>query len=81
MTSAAKVAISLRAETFRALEATRKRLGRSRSAIVDEALRLWLDQQDLSAADRVYAEGYLRKPEGTNDATARAVVSTWDDWK
>lgn len=81
MTNAAKVAVSLSAETFRALEATRKRLGRSRSAIVDEALRRWLEQQELSAADRAYTEAYLRKPERVDEETARAAVASWDDWK
>lgn len=42
MSTVAKVAVSLPVETLRGLEAMRRRLGRSRSALVAQAIDEWL---------------------------------------
>jgi len=42
---------------------------RSRSSLIAEALREWLDRHDFESADRAYAQAYLRQPESI-DATA-----------
>lgn len=84
MKTVAKVAVSLPAKTLRSLDATRRRLGRSRSAIVAEAVEGWLaGQGEPSDEDRRYAQGYLRQPEATAEvaATAAAVTSTWEPWE
>jgi metal-responsive CopG/Arc/MetJ family transcriptional regulator len=84
MKNVAKVAVSLPAKTLRSLDATRKRLGRSRSAIVSQAVEEWLAAQgEPSDEDRRYAQAYLRQPESTAEvaATAAAATSTWEPWE
>ena len=84
--SAAKIAISLPAELYRALEGARRRTGKSRSAVVQEALREWLRRQVRGDLVREYEEGYRRSPEDAEEieaalATAVGLLSTdADDW-
>ncbi len=79
---ASKVTVSLPGETLVALERARRRLRKTRSAVVTEALAEWLKSQDVSDADRRYAEAYLRRPERnqTTEAMAAATVGEWDRW-
>lgn len=86
MKRVAKIAVSMPAETLRNLERARLRLGRSRSALVAEAVDAWLASSVVSAEDRRYAEGYLKHPERADElaesaAIAAAAVATWDPWK
>lgn len=84
MSNVAKVAVSLPAKTLRGLEAARRRLGRSRSAIVSQAIDEWLTAHaEPSDEDRRYAEAYLRRPENLGEvaATAAAATSTWEPWE
>jgi metal-responsive CopG/Arc/MetJ family transcriptional regulator len=78
----AKIAVSLPAATLRRLEVVRRRLGRSRSALVTEAIQAWLDRTEPSDEDRRYAEGYLKHPERSEEtsATAIAAVESWEPW-
>ena len=62
-TKAVKVAISLPKEDFKLLEAIRKRIGISRSALIDRAIRSWLAKQEEKEMVRQYIEGYKRHPE------------------
>ncbi len=84
--SAAKIAVSLPDELYRALEGVRRRTGRSRSAVVQEAVRDWLRRQVRGDLVREYEEGYRRSPEATDEieaALATAVgllTSDADDW-
>ncbi len=75
-----KIAVSLPAKTLRSVELARKRLGRSRSSVVAEALEAWLRQHSANDEDRRYLEAYSRIPEPSDDSVATAVVATWDDW-
>ncbi len=84
MTKVAKVAVSLPAKTLHSLDAARRRLGRSRSAIVAQAVQEWLAAHgEPSDEDRRYAEAYLRQPEATADvaAVAAAATAAWEPWE
>jgi metal-responsive CopG/Arc/MetJ family transcriptional regulator len=85
MPASLKIAVSVPADLHRAVEAARKRQKRSRSAIVQEALRNWLRQQAHADLVREYEAGYRRKPEGPREieaamATAIGLLKDEDDW-
>ena len=82
MKRAAKIAVSLPAETLRSLERVRRRLGTSRSAAVARAIDAWLQVMELGSDDKRYAEAYLRTPERTSEtaAIAAAAVAEWEAW-
>jgi metal-responsive CopG/Arc/MetJ family transcriptional regulator len=65
-----KVAISMPAELYRAVEQTRKRTGRTRSAVMQDALRHWLRHQAEAALVREYEAGYRRQPESARELKA-----------
>ena len=67
---ATKVAVSIPKDLYQALERARKKNGKSRSAVVQNALRHWLNQQQEAEQVRQYVEGYRRMPE-TEEETAR----------
>jgi len=82
--TAAKVAVSVPAGLYRAIEAVRKRTGQSRSAVVQEALRHWLRSRAEADLVRDYEAGYRRRPESRHEvaaswATAIGVFED-DDW-
>jgi hypothetical protein len=77
----AKIAVSLPAATLRSVETARRKLGRSRSSVVAEALEAWLKAHAVDDRDRVYLEGYARSPETDEfDAVAFAAISSWGPW-
>ena len=83
--AAAKIALSLPDDLFREVERVRKRRGKTRSALVQEALRLWLRQQTEASLVREWEEGYRRLPEkaaeiAAGEATARFAFDPEDDW-
>jgi metal-responsive CopG/Arc/MetJ family transcriptional regulator len=85
MAAATKIAISVPTDLYRAVEAARKRQDRSRSAVVQEALRAWLRHQAHAELVREYEAGYRRKPEGKREvdaamATAIGLLRDEDDW-
>lgn len=75
--------VSVPATTLAAVERARRRLRKTRSAVVSEALAEWLRAQDVSGEDRRYAEAYLRVPEGdvAGEAIASGSVAEWDRWE
>ena len=81
---ATKVAVSLPDGLYRAVERARKASGKSRSAMIQDALRHWLDSQAHATLVREYEAGYRRKPEGrreTKAAEAAAVrLLATEDW-
>ncbi len=83
MKGVAKVAISLPLNTLKSLEKARIRLKKTRSALVAEALQRWLDTEELGASDKLYIEGYLKRPEVTREteALAAAVTAGWEPWQ
>ncbi len=81
---ATKVAVSIPSGLYRAVERVRKASGKSRSAVIQDALRHWLDSQAQAAQVREYEAGYRRKPEGRREikaaeAAAVRLLST-EDW-
>jgi metal-responsive CopG/Arc/MetJ family transcriptional regulator len=81
---ATKVAVSIPSGLYRAVERACKASGKSRSAVVQDALRHWLDSQAHAALVREYGAGYRRTPEGRREikaaeAAAVRLLST-EDW-
>ena len=78
-----KVAISIPEPVYAALERERGRSHRSRSALVTEALRRWLDSSGSSPEDESYVQAYLRVPDRRADwdAVAARVAETWEPWE
>lgn len=83
--TAAKMAVSLPDELYRALESARRRARKTRSAVVQEALRDWLRRQAQADLVREYEAGYRRRPETAREieaalATATGLLTSDDDW-
>jgi hypothetical protein len=80
-----KIAVTVPTETYAVVERLRRRLGKSRSAVVALALEEWIRGVDLAEADRRYVEGYLRipgTPENVDEiaAVAAQATSSWASW-
>ncbi|HEX7843802.1 MAG TPA: hypothetical protein VF469_40285 [Kofleriaceae bacterium] len=77
-----KIAVTVPTETYAVVERLRRRLGKSRSAVVALALEDWVRSADGAEADRRYVEGYLRTPEAMDeiDAVAAQATAHWDAW-
>jgi len=77
-----KIAVTVPTETYAVVERLRRRLGKSRSAVVALALEEWIRGADLAEADRRYVEGYLRTPEAVDEigAVAAQATSSWASW-
>jgi metal-responsive CopG/Arc/MetJ family transcriptional regulator len=85
MPAAVKIAVSVPAELYRAVETVRRRQACSRSAVVQQALRHWLRAQAHAELVREYEAGYRRRPEGRREidaamATAVGLLRDEDDW-
>jgi len=65
-----KVAISMPAPLYQAIERVRKATGKTRSAVLQDALRHWLEHQSEAALVREYEAGYRRRPEGRREIKA-----------
>jgi transcriptional regulator of met regulon len=78
-----KVTVSVPFETFTAVERARRRLGKTRRAVVAEALADWLKGQAMPAADRKYVEAYLKTPDsvGVSEAVAAGAAADWNRWE
>ena len=65
-----KVAISMPVALYRTVERVRKTTGKTRSAVLQDALRHWLAHQAETALVREYEAGYRRRPEGRREVKA-----------
>lgn len=63
----AKIAISLPRKTYETVEKLRHELGLGRSAVIFEALGLWLKAQERKKLEAQYTRGYRKKPEKASD--------------
>lgn len=81
MNHTVKIAVTVPARTLRSVEAARRRLGRSRSSIVAEALDAWLRSRSVEERDREYLAGYERIPEPEEGDVAAAIMASWDSWE
>jgi len=81
---ATKVAVSIPDDLYRAIERIRKIGGKSRSAVMQEALRHWLRDQAQAALVREYEAGYRRRPESQREVKAAEAAAvrllSGDDW-
>ena len=75
---ATKVAISIPRDLYRAVEGVRRKSGRSRSALVQDALRHWLGRQAETLWVREYEAGYRRRPSADLlDALETLIADRW----
>ena len=65
-----KVAISMPVALYRTVERVRKTTRKTRSAVLQDALRYWLDHQAEAALVQEYEAGYRRRPEGRREVKA-----------
>lgn len=68
--AATKVAVSIPKDLYRAVESVRRKSGRSRSALMQDALRHWLRHQAEALLVREYEAGYRKRPEGRREVRA-----------
>ena len=82
MTTFTKIAVTVPIGTYTVVERVRRRLGKSRSAVVALALEEWIRGLDMTDADQRYADGYSRIPEAIDEITAVAAQATshWGPW-
>jgi metal-responsive CopG/Arc/MetJ family transcriptional regulator len=85
MPPAIKIAVTVPADLHRAVGVARRRRGRSRSAVVQDALRQWLRHEAQVELVREYEAGYRKQPEGQREidaamATAVGLLRDGDDW-
>jgi metal-responsive CopG/Arc/MetJ family transcriptional regulator len=73
--NAVKVAVTVPAELFRAVESARRGRSQTRSAAFQEALRQWLRAEQRSALVRQYEAGYRRRPESQREIDAALVTA------
>lgn len=83
--NAAKVAVSIPDALYKAVEGARRRSGKTRSAVIQEALRDWLRREAQAELVREYEAGYRARPEDAIDteaalATAVALLRDEEDW-
>jgi hypothetical protein len=77
-----KIAVTVPTATYTVIERLRRRLGKSRSAVVALALEDWIRSADRSERDQRYIEGYQRSPEAIDEIAAVAAQATshWQTW-
>ena len=78
-----KVAISIPKELFRAIEQARKKNRKGRSAVVQDALRRWLKEQQEARDIQRYIEGYRRMPETRREIEEAEAMArdSWAEWE
>ena len=74
-TTAVKVAVSVPADLFHAVETARKQRRQSRSAAVQEALRQWLRNRAQADLVREYETGYRKHPETRREIDAALAIA------
>jgi len=83
--NAVKVAVTIPAELYRAIETARRGRSQTRSAVVQEALREWLRGAKHAELLRQYEAGYRRRPESQREietalATAVGLLHDDEEW-
>lgn len=83
MTTVGKVAVSIPREILEPFERARRRLQKTRSAAVTEAIENWLRSEGVADEDQRYIEGYRRVPERDDETAAIAVTvaRNWEPWE
>lgn len=70
MQNTMKIAISIPKEDYYKIEKIRKKLGFARSALIDKAVRFWMEHQEQQQLIRRYKEGYKNVPEDIREIKA-----------
>ncbi len=76
MIKTTKVAISLPKDDFERIEKIRKEMGLQRSAVIDMAIRFWLESIEKEKMIKQYEEGYRKVPESLEEIKAMEKAST-----
>ncbi|MEW6556967.1 MAG: ribbon-helix-helix domain-containing protein [Elusimicrobiota bacterium] len=63
MQNSFKVAISLPASDYKKIENIRRKMKIGRSALIDDAIRFWLDWVEQQELIKQYESGYRKNPE------------------
>lgn len=83
-TVATKVAVSIPSDLYRAVERARKRHRKTRSAVMQDALRHWLRHEAEMVLVREYEAGYRRRPETRREVKAAEAAAVRllgaEDW-
>lgn len=81
---AKKLAISMPDPLYQSVERARRVSGKTRSAVIHEALRYWLEQQAEAGLVRAYVGGYRGRPEGLREVRAAEAAAvrllSAEDW-
>ncbi len=75
MIKSTKIAISLPMEDLKQIEKIRKESGTQRSALIDTAIRFWLDNREKQKMIKQYEKGYLQQPESMDEIKAMEDLS------
>lgn len=70
-----RTAVSLTKKDFNYLEALRKKLDKSRSQLFQEALHDFFNKFETAKLDKLYVEGYRRKPENAKESEVWAQLA------
>jgi hypothetical protein len=70
-----KVAVTIPADLFRAIETARRRRSQTRGAAIQEALRQWLQTEKRTGVLRRFEAGYRRRPESRREIQTALVTA------
>ena len=75
-----KTAIAIPRMDYQIIERLRAQTGKSRSQLLIEAFRSWLNHRGKLDMERRYAEGYRRHPEKLSEITPliKAGLAAWE---
>ena len=80
-----KVALSFPSSLFHKVENLRRKEGRSRSAIVTEALSAWIERRKIKEEVKRYEKAYLDCPEPLEEVkafeSAATMILSQEEWK
>ena len=65
-----KMAVSIPRDLYRAIKRVCQTTGKSPSTVIEDALRLWLEDQGSTAMVMAYKTGYRRRPESRREVKA-----------
>ncbi len=74
-TETVKIAISLPKEKYQAVEKMRKKIRKTRSALISEALSLWLKEMRKEELIKRYIAGYKQHPESKAESKGASATS------
>jgi metal-responsive CopG/Arc/MetJ family transcriptional regulator len=70
-----KIGVSLPKEKFSAVEKMRKKLKKTRSALITEAITLWLNEKQEEELVKRYVAGYKERPETKKERDEALAIS------